>query len=91
MDVIDHPLATHKIMSIVNFNAFLGNRQQRPVVTSEMFLQCLQDGLFILLSFTPPSSLCFQWSSSSLHSVEKRVRSSLRLAVGEIRADMAQQ
>lgn len=78
-------------MSMVDFHTFLGNRQQRPVVTSEMFLQCLKDGLFILLSFTPPSSLCFQWISSSLHSVERRVRSSLGLAVGEVRADMAQQ
>lgn len=88
---MDHPLATHKIMSMVNFHVFLGNRQQRPVVTSEMFLQCLQDGLFILLSFTPPSSFCFQWSSSSLHSVERRVRSRLGLALGEIGADKAQQ
>lgn len=88
---MDHPLATHKIMSMVNFHTFLGNRQQRPVLTSEMFSQCLQDGVFILLSFTPPSSLCFQWSSSSLHSVERRVRSRLGLAVGEIGADKAQQ
>lgn len=88
---MDHSLATHKIMSMVDFHMFLGNRQQRPVVTSEMISQCLQDGVFILLSFTPPSSLCFQWSSSSLNAVERRVRSSLGLAVGEIRADMAQQ
>lgn len=90
-DVTDHPLATPKIMSMVHFHMFLGDRQQRHVVTSQMFLQCLQDGLFILLSFTPPSSLCFQWSSFSLHSVERRVRERLGLAGGEIRAYMAQQ
>lgn len=49
--VIDHSLATHKIMSMVDFHTFLGNRQQRPVVTSEMFLQCLQDGVFYFAEF----------------------------------------